>query len=160
MSPIRVILLNIISGCSLAILIVFGVTYMSFKNANVFRDVKIEITNNPVTKEDDIEFHMIGNKPYECASTAVYGVAYAEDGSHSHDLNAFTRQYLRNTRPGEPVPNVFSMERPQDMYFGGRYRVTMYGDFICNHWIFKVPKTAEYTNILLIVEPLDTMNDL
>lgn len=160
MTPIRIILLNILSGLSLAICIIFGVTYMSFKNAHVFQDIKIEIVNNPITKEDDIEFHMLGYKPYECASTAVYGVAYAEDGSHSYDLNAFTRQYLRNTRPGELVPNVFSMERPQDMDVGGRYRVTMYGDFICNHWIFKVPKTAEYSNILLIIEPLDTMNDL
>lgn len=155
MSPIRIVLLNILSGLSLAVCIIFGVTYISFKNANVFQDIKIEVVNNPVTQEDDIEFHMIGNKPYECASTAVYGVAYAEDKSHSHDLDAFTKQYVRNTRPNELVPNMWSMERPEDMIQGGRYRVTMYGKFMCNHWIFTVPKTAEYSNILLIVEPLD-----
>ena len=159
MTPSRIVILNIISGLSLAICIIFGVTYMSFKNANVFQDIKIEIVNNPITNGDEIEFHMTGFKPYECASTAVYGVAYAEDGSYSHKLDAFTRQYLRNTRLGELVPNVFSMERPADMIAGGRYRVTMFGDFICNHWIFKVPKTAEYNNILLLVEPLDNSTE-
>jgi len=155
MTPTRTILLNLISGLSLSICIIFGVTYMSFKNANVFQDIKIEIINNPITGSSDIEFSMIGYKRYECNSTRIYGVAYAEDGSHSHKLDAFTRQYTRNVRPGEIVPNTWSMERPADMSVGGRYRVTMYGDFVCNHWVFKVPKTAEYSNILLIVKSVD-----
>lgn len=155
MKPYRIVLLNIISGLSLATCIIFGVTYLSFKNANVFRDIKIEIVNNPITGTDDIEFMMIGYKQYECNSTKVYGVAYAEDGSHSHELDAFTQQYTRNTRPGDSIPNRWSMERPADMHDGGRYRVTMFGDFVCNHWIFQVPKTAEYSNILLVVEPVD-----
>lgn len=128
---------------------------MSFKNANVFQDIKIEITNNPVTGNSDIEFSMMGYKRYECSSKRVYGVAYAEDGSHTHDLNAFTKQYTRNVRPGETLPNMWSMERPTDMDHDARYRVTMIGDFVCNHWIFKVPKTAEYSNILLIIKPVD-----
>ena len=128
---------------------------MSFKNANVFQDIKIEITNNPVTGNSDIEFSMMGYKRYECSSKRVYGVAYAEDGSHTHDLNAFTKQYTRNVRPGETLPNMWSMERPTDMDHAARYRVTMIGDFVCNHWIFKVPKTAEYSNILLIIKPVD-----
>jgi len=85
MTPSRIVILNIISGLSLATCIIFGVTYMSFKNANVFQDIKIEITNNPVTGNSDIEFSMIGYKRYEYNSTAVYGVAYAEDGGHSHN---------------------------------------------------------------------------
>ena len=56
MTPSRIVILNIISGLSLATCIIFGVTYMSFKNANVFQDIKIEITNNPVTGNSDIEF--------------------------------------------------------------------------------------------------------
>ena len=128
---------------------------MSFKNANVFQDIKIEITNNPITGNSDIEFSMMGYKRYECSSKRVYGVAYAEDGSHTHDLNAFTKQYTRNVRPGETLPNMWSMERPTDMDHDARYRVTMIGDFVCNHWIFKVPKTAEYSNILLIIKPVD-----
>lgn len=155
MTPIRTIILNIISGLSLATCIIFGVTYLSFKNANVFQDIKIEITNNPVTGNSDIEFYMMGYKRYECNSTRIYGIAYAEDGSHSHQLNAFTKQYTRNVRPGETRSNMWSMERPADMAHGGRYRVTMHGSFVCNHWVFKVPKTADYSNILLIINPVD-----
>lgn len=155
MAPIRIVILNIISGLSLALCIIFGVTYMSFKNANVFQDIRIEITNNPVTGGEDIEFSMMGYKQYECNSSIVYGVAYAEDGSHTHTLDAFTKQYVRNIRPGESMPNNWSMERPADMLYGGRYRVTMTGEFVCNHWIFQVPKVQSYENILLIIEPLD-----
>ena len=154
MAPTRTILLNIISALSLATCIIFGVTYLSFKNANVFQDIKIEITNNPITNNNDIEFMMMGYKPYECASTQVYGVAYADDG-HSHVLDKFTKQYTRNTRPKENVPNQWSMAVPEDMIVGGEYRVSMTGEFVCNHWIFQVPKVQTYSNILLIVEPLD-----
>lgn len=154
MTPTRTILLNIISALSLATCIIFGVTYISFKNANVFQDIKIEITNNPITNNNDIEFMMMGYKPYECASTRVYGVAYADDG-HSHVLNKFTKQYTRNTRPGASIPNQWSMAVPEDMIVGGEYRVSMTGEFVCNHWIFQVPKVQTYSNILLIVEPLD-----
>lgn len=154
MTPTRTILLNIISGLSLATCIIFGITYISFKNANVFQDIKIEITNNPITNNNDIEFMMMGYKPYECASTQVYGVAYADDG-HSHVLDKFTKQYTRNTRPKENVPNQWSMAVPEDMIVGGEYRVSMTGEFVCNHWIFQVPKVQTYSNILLIVEPLD-----
>ena len=146
---------NVISGFSMVTLICLGVAYLSFKNAFVFQDIKIEITNNPITQEKDIEFAMIGSKKFECNSTEVYGVAYAEDGSHSHMLDAFTKQYIRNTRPGEEVPNSWSMEVPADIRHGGRYRVSMTGEFVCNHWIFQVPKVQTYGNILLIVEPLD-----
>ena len=155
MTPGRIVILNILSGLSLALCIIFGVTYISFKNANVFQDIRIEITNNPITGNEDIEFIMMGYKQYECNSSIVYGVAHAEDGSHSHKLDAFTKQYIRNVRPGEPLPNNWHMERPADMIIGGRYRVTMTGEFVCNHWIFQVPKVQSYENILLIVEPLD-----
>ena len=154
MTPTRTILLNIISGLSLATCIIFGVTYISFKNANVFQDIKIEITNNPITNNNDIEFMMMGYKPYECASTQVYGVAYADDG-HSHVLNKFTKQYTRNTRPGVSIPHQWAMVIPEDMIVGGEYRVSMTGEFVCNHWIFQVPKVQTYSNILLIVNPLD-----
>ena len=154
MTPARTILLNIISGLSLATCIIFGITYISFKNANVFQDIKIEITNNPITNNNDIEFMMMGYKPYECASTQVYGVAYADDG-HSHVLDKFTKQYTRNTRPKENVPNQWSMSVPEDKIVGGEYRVSMTGEFVCNHWIFQVPKVQTYGNILLIVESLD-----
>ena len=42
---------NVISGISMITLIVLGVAYLSFKNAFVFQDIKIEITNNPITQD-------------------------------------------------------------------------------------------------------------
>lgn len=134
-------------------IITLGVMYMSFSNAFVFQDVKIEVVNNPIEHHDDIEFMMIGYKKHECNSTAVYGVAYAEDGTHSHDLNLFTKQYTRNTRPGEEVPNQWSMKVPDEMIHGGVYRVSMTGDFVCNYLIFQTKKSQTYDNILLIIEP-------
>jgi len=144
---------NVISGFSMVTLICLGVAYLSFKNAFVFQDINIEITNNPITQEKDIEFAMIGSKKFECNSTQVYGVAYAEDGSHSHKLDSFTKQYIRNTRPGEAVPNSWSMEVPNEMSKGGRYRVSMTGEFVCNYLIFTQHKSQTFDNILLIVEP-------
>ena len=144
---------NILSGISMATIIVLGVAYMSFNNAFVFQDIKIEITNNPVDTTRDIEFMMIGSKKHECNSTRVYGVAYAQDGSHSHELNLFTKQYTRNTRPGEEVPNQWHMQVPKDMVRGGVYRVSMTGDFVCNYLIFQTEKSQTFDNILLEVEP-------
>ena len=144
---------NILSGISMITIITLGVMYMSFSNAFVFQDVKIEVVNNPIEHHDDIEFMMIGYKKHECNSTRVYGVAYAEDGTHSHDLNLFTKQYTRNTRPGEEVPNQWSMKVPDEMVQGGVYRVSMTGDFVCNYLIFQTEKSQTYDNILLIVEP-------
>ena len=47
---------NIISGLSMVTIIGLGVAYMSFDNAFVFTDTEISVTNNPVTKDQDIEF--------------------------------------------------------------------------------------------------------
>ena len=143
---------NVISGLSMTALIVLGIAYMSFDNAFVFQDVKIEVVNNPIKKHDDIEFMMIGSKRHECASTQVYGVAYSDDG-HMHRLDKFTKQYTRNTRPGEPIPNQWSMAVPDDMLHGGEYRVSMTGVFTCNYLIFQTEKSQTYDNILLVVKP-------
>ena len=152
-SPIRIIILNIISGFSLATLIVVGVLYMSFDNAFVFTDTEISITNNPVTKDQDIAFYMVGSKRYECNSTAAYGVAHAIDGSHSHNLDTFTKRYVQNTAPGERVENGWHMAVPDDMVEGGEYRVSMTGEFECVYLIFKTYKSQEFANIYLKVEP-------
>ena len=140
---------NIISGISMITLITLGVAYMRFDNAFVFQDIKIEITNNPVTGTE-IEFAMIGSKKYECNSTRVYGTAYDED-NYKITLDRFTRQYVRNTRPGETVPNTWSLQKPEEMY-PGSWRVSITGDFVCNHLIFQTEKTQTYDNILLTVE--------
>jgi hypothetical protein len=153
MTPLRIIILNIISGCSLATLIILGVLYMSFNNAFVFTDTHISVTNNPVTAEKDIEFFMVGSKKYECNSTAAYGVAHAVDGSHSHNLDTFTKRYVQNTAPGDRVENGWHMAVPSDMIHGGEYRVSMTGEFECVHLIFKTYKKQEFDNIYLKVEP-------
>ena len=153
MAPLRIIILNIISGFSLATLIVIGVLYMSFDNAFVFTDTEIGITNNPITKDKDIEFYMVGSKKYQCNSIAVYGVAYAVDGSHSHNLNTFTKRYIQATAPGERVENGWHMAVPDDMVEGGEYRVSMTGEFECVHMIFKTHKKQVFDNIYLKVDP-------
>ena len=153
MAPIRIIILNIISGFSLATLIVVGVLYMSFDNAFVFTDTEISITNNPITKDQDIEFYMVGSKKYQCNSIAVYGVAYAVDGSHSHKLNTFTKRYIQATAPGDAVENGWHMRVPDDMQQGGEYRVSMTGEFECVYLIFKTHKKQEFDNIYLKVDP-------
>jgi len=152
-NPLRIIILNIISGCSLATLIILGVLYMSFDNAFVFTDTQISVTNNPVTKDKDIQFFMVGSKKYECNSTAAYGIAHAVDGSHSYDLNTFTKRYVQNTAPGDRVENGWHMAVPEHMAKGGEYRVSMTGEFECVHLIFKTHKIQEFANIYLKVEP-------
>jgi hypothetical protein len=139
---------NIISGISMVTLVTLGISYMQFDNAFVFQDIKIEITNNPVTGEE-IEFAMMGSKKHECASTRVYGVAYKDDNKLT--LDKFTKQYVRNTRPGENVPNTWSLQKPKDM-IPGDWRVSITGEFKCNHLIFQTTKIQTYDNILLIVE--------
>ena len=151
-NPLRIIILNIISGCSLATLIVVGVLYVSFDNAFVFTDTEITITNNPITKEQDIEFYMVGSKKYQCNSTAVYGVAHAIDGSHSHTLDTFTKRYIQATSPGNRVENGWHMKVADDMIEGGEYRVSMTGEFECVHLIFKTHKVQEFDNIYLKVD--------
>ena len=144
---------NIISGLSMVTIISLGIMYMSFDNEFVFVDTEISITNNPVTADQDIEFFMVGSKRYECNSTAAYGVAHATDGSHSHNLNTFTKRYVQNTAPGERVENGWHMKVPDDMVDGGEYRVSMTGEFECVHMIFKTHKVQVFDNIYLKVDP-------
>ena len=144
---------NIISGLSMVTIITLGIMYMSFDNEFVFTDTDISVTNNPIGVGDDIQFFMVGSKKYECNSTAAYGVAHAIDGSHSHQLNTFTKRYVQNTAPGERVENGWHMRVPDDMRIGGEYRVSMTGEFECKWLIFKEPKIQVFDNIYLEVEP-------
>ena len=144
---------NIISGLSMVTIISLGIMYISFDNEFVFVDTEISVTNNPIEKGQDIEFYMVGSKKYECNSTAAYGVAHATDGSHSHNLNTFTKRYVQNTAPGERVENGWHMKVPNDMVHGGEYRVSMTGEFECVHLIFKTHKVQVFDNIYLKVDP-------
>jgi len=144
---------NIISGLSMVTIISLGIMYMSFDNAFVFTDKKISVVNNPIEQDQDIEFYMVGSKKYQCNSTAAYGVAHATDGSHSHNLNTFTKRYIQATAPGEAVENGWHMKVPDDMKHGGEYRVSMTGEFTCVHMIFKTHKKQVFDNIYLKVDP-------
>jgi len=144
---------NIISGLSMVTIISLGIMYMSFDNAFVFTDTKISVVNNPIEEDQDIEFYMVGSKKYQCNSTAAYGVAHATDGSHSHNLNTFTKRYIQATAPGEAVENGWHMKVPDDMKHGGEYRVSMTGEFTCVHMIFKTHKKQVFDNIYLKVDP-------
>ena len=144
---------NVISGLSMVTIITLGIMYMSFDNAFVFTDTHISVTNNPVTAENDIEFYMVGSKKYECNSTAAYGVAHAVDGSHTHELDTFTKRYVQNTAPGDRVENGWHMAVPEYMKKGGEYRVSMTGEFTCVHLIFKTHKIQVFDNIYLKVDP-------
>ena len=144
--------LNIVSGLSMVTIISLGIAYMSFNNAFVFQDIKIEVVNNPISADRDIEFMMIGYKKHECNSERVYGIAYHADG-HSHRLDKFTKQYTHNVAPGEERPNYWHMKVPEAMHDGGEYRVSMTGDFTCNYLIFQDKKSQTYDNIYLLVDP-------
>ena len=144
---------NIISGLSMVTIISLGIMYMSFNNAFVFTDTHISVVNNPIENDQDIEFFMVGSKKYQCNSTAVYGVAHATDGSHSHNLNTFTKRYIQATAPGDAVENGWHMAVPEDMMHGGEYRVSMTGEFDCVHLIFKTHKVQVFDNIYLKVDP-------
>ena len=144
---------NIISGLSMVTIIALGIMYMSFDNEFVFTDTEISVVNNPIEQDQDIEFYMVGSKKYQCNSTAAYGVAHATDGSHSHNLDTFTKRYVQNTAPGDRVENGWHMKVPEDMRDGGEYRVSMTGEFECIYLIFKTHKSQEFANIYLKVDP-------
>ena len=144
---------NIVSGLSMVTIITLGIMYMSFDNEFVFTDTEISVVNNPIEKDQDIEFFMVGSKKYQCNSTAAYGVAHAVDGSHSHNLNTFTKRYIQATAPGERVENGWHMKVPDAMKHGGEYRVSMTGEFECIHMIFKTHKVQTFDNIYLDVVP-------
>jgi len=142
---------NIVSGVSMIALIAFAVSYLQFKNAFVFEDIMIEITNNPVTAGQEIEFLMVGSKSHTCNSKTVYGKAYSDDHSEVILLDKFTKQYIHNTRPGELIPNQWRLAMPPNMH-AGDWRVSMTGEFDCNYLIFTMPKSQTYSNILLVVK--------
>ena len=144
---------NIVSGLSMVTIITLGIMYMSFDNEFVFTDTHISVVNNPIEKDQDIEFFMVGSKKFQCNSTAVYGVAHATDGSHSHQLNTFTKRYIQATAPGAAVENGWHMKVPDDMNKGGEYRVSMTGEFDCIYMIFKTHKIQTFDNIYLDVVP-------
>lgn len=147
----KIIAANLISGISLICLIVFGVSYIQFKNTPIYDNYKIEIVNNPVTGGEDIEFVMVGRKVLDCQAKNVYGIATNQEGKIVK-LDRFTKMYMRNVTPGTQVTNTWSFAKPEDLT-PGYWRVDMVGDWNCRHFVFTSLETVRnHENILLIVE--------
>lgn len=148
----KVIAANVISGVSLICLIVFGISYINFKNMPIYQNYRIEIINNPITGNEDIEFVMVGHKVLDCQAEKVYGVATNRDGSKEVILDKFTRIYMRNVKPGAKVTNNWAFARPKELT-PGIWRVDMVGEWTCRTGVFTSIETIRnHDNILLIVE--------
>ena len=148
----KIIAANLISGFSLICLIVFGISYIQFKNTPIYDNYKIEIVNNPITGNKDIEFVMVGRKVLDCQAKNVYGIATSQDGSKTVKLDQFTKMYMRNLSVGESVTNSWAFKKPLELT-PGYWRVDMVGDWTCRHFVFASLQTIRnHENILLIVE--------
>ena len=148
----KIISANIISGLSLVCLIVFGVSYLKFKNTPIYDNYSIVITNNPITDEKNIEFAMTGRKVLDCQASKVYGLAINQDGTQEVILDRFVTTYRRNITPGENVTNSWSFQKPEELTTG-YWRVDMIAHWTCRMWIFTQTETIRHhDNILLIVE--------
>ena len=147
----KIIIANAISGISLVCLIVFGFSYLQFKNTPIYENYKIEITNNPVTAGEDIMFAMTGKKMLDCQAKNVYGIAISQDGQEVI-LDRFVSMYNRNVAKGQTVTNSWSFAKPAEIT-PGYWRVDMLGEWTCRMWIFTSVETIRnHENILLIVE--------
>lgn len=148
----KMIAANLISGLSLICLIVFGISYIQFKNTPIYDNYKIEIVNNPITGDENIEFVMVGRKVLDCQARNVYGIATSQDGTKEVRLDRFAKMYIRNVTPGEQVTNTWAFEKPAELTHG-YWRVDMVGDWSCRHFVFTSLETVRnHENILLIIE--------
>ena len=148
----KIIIANAISSLSLVCLIVFGFSYLQFKNTPIYQNYKIEITNNPVTENEDIMFVMTGKKMLDCEAKNVHGIAINQDGTVEVILDQFTSAYNRNVTKGETVTNSWSFAKPAEIT-PGIWRVDMVGEWTCRMWIFTSVETIRnHENILLIIE--------
>lgn len=148
----KIIAANLLSGLSLMCLIVFGISYIEFRNTPIYENYKIEITNNPITGDEDIEFIMVGRKVLNCQAKNVYGIATSQDGNKQVKLDQFTKMYIHNIAPGTDVTNTWAFKKPEELT-PGYWRVDMVGDWTCRHFVFTSLETVRnHENILLIVK--------
>ena len=133
-------------------LIIFGVTYLQFKNTPIYENYTIEITNNPITDGEDIKFAMVGRKLLDCQATHVYGVAVNQSGTKEVILDRFISMYKRNVKKGELVTNSWSFAKPDELT-PGIWRVDMVGHWKCRMLMFASEETIRnHDNILLVIE--------
>ena len=145
---------NVISGMSMATLIILGVLYIGFNNAFVFNNAGIAVTNNPVTG-DQINFILEGSRKHECTLTRVHSDAYDDTTGESYQFDFARKIYIRsNDYLGSDtgiVDHQWAMPRPEGMG-PGVYRVSLYSEFDCVYLLFKRTKIQMFDNISLIVE--------
>ena len=145
---------NIVSGLSMATLIVLGVSYIGFNNAFVFNNAGIAVTNNPVTG-DQINFILEGSRRHECTLTRVHSDAYDDATGERFEFDFARKIYIRsNDYLGSDtgiVDHQWAMPVPEGMG-PGVYRVTLYSEFECVYLLFKKTKVQMFDNISLIIE--------
>lgn len=145
---------NIMSGLSMATLIVLGVSYIGFNNAFVFNNAGIAVTNNPVT-EGQINFILEGSRKHECVLTRVHSDAYNDDTGAKFELDFARKIYIRsNDYLGSDtgiVDHQWAMPVPDGM-LPGLYRISLYSEFDCVYLLFKQRKIQMFDNITLIIE--------
>jgi hypothetical protein len=145
---------NIVSGLSMATLIVLGVLYIGFNNAFVFNNSGIAVTNNPVTG-NQINFILEGSRRHECTLTRVHSDAYNDETGESYEFDFARKIYIRsNDYLGSDtgiVDHQWAMPVPDGMG-PGQYRVTLYGEFDCTYLLFKKNKIQMFDNISLIIK--------
>ena len=145
---------NVISGMSMATLIILGVLYIGFNNAFVFNNAGIAVTNNPVTG-DQINFILEGSRRHECTLTRVHSDAYDDTTGESYQFDFARKIYIRsNDYLGSDtgvVDHQWAMPVPDGMG-PGVYRVSLYSEFDCVYLLFKKTKIQMFDNISLIIE--------
>ena len=145
---------NILSGVSMATLIVLGVSFVGFNNAFVFNNSGIAVTNNPVTG-DQINFILEGSRRHECTLTRVHSDAYDDATGERFEFDFARKIYIRsNDYLGSDtgiVDHQWAMPVPEGMG-PGVYRVTLYSEFDCVYLLFKKNKIQMFDNISLIIE--------
>jgi len=145
---------NVISGLSMATLIVLGVLYIGFNNAFVFNNSGIAVTNNPVTG-DQINFILEGNRRHECTLTRVHSDAYDDTTDQRFEFDFARKIYLRSDdylgSDTGIVDHQWAMPKPDGMG-PGVYRVTLYSEFDCVYLLFKKTKIQMFDNIPLIIK--------
>ena len=145
---------NIVSGLSMATLIILGVSFASFNNAFVFNNAGIAVTNNPVTGSQ-INFILEGSRRHECTLTRVHSDAYDDATGESFEFDFARKIYIRsNDYLGSDtgiVDHQWAMPVPDGM-LPGVYRITLYSEFDCTYLLFKKRKIQMFDNISLIIE--------
>ena len=145
---------NIISGLSMATLIVLGVSFVSFNNAFVFNNSGIAVTNNPVNSEQ-INFILEGSRAHECVLTRVHSDAYDDATGERFEFDFARKIYIRSDdylgSDTGIVDHQWAMPVPDGMG-PGVYRISLYSEFDCVYLLFKATKIQMFDNIVLIIE--------